>query len=320
MGTHTSINTASGSIEITPFIEEHLRSAEHSWSIGISGAIGEFMYDNDEHVDITVANDQISAITERGAMRIDVSSELKCIAYEEPSPCTKSWSQSVAFCLPEPKANTPKYNVLTELGADHDAIVDSSSEKLLFDMGVGSSSLQFCVRTDDNELIAILRNNCGRPIFEPGNPASQAILDTSPARIVISALGRMEIENKIPTSASEVLVGPHTHLLPALLKSMRPGFTGLPEGYIEALTLYPEHPAFDKYGQKRDFKQSAYDNFQKLLKTFGPQNYYQEKSLLKEKILQGAELGKAEQSNSPWQKHAFRILKMQTPYLGVLNS
>jgi hypothetical protein len=248
-------------------------------------------------------------------MRIKNIPGTECIAYEEPSPCIKSWSQSVAFCIPESAITTPKRSVLTELGPDRNAVMESGREKLLFDMGVNSSTLQFCVRTNDDELLKVLRENCGRPIFESGNPAGQAIVDASPARVVISSIGRMEIENKIPKNPAETLVGPHTHLLPSLLASNRPGFSGLPEGYVEALTLYPEHPLFDKYGQKEDFKQSAYDNFQVLLNGMGRQNYLQEKNRLKQAILGNPEMDAIDSGELPWQRHAYQVAKMQAPLL-----
>ncbi|MBT7950844.1 MAG: hypothetical protein HN764_04410 [Gammaproteobacteria bacterium] len=315
MGTHTSTQTTINSFDISSFIEEHLRSPDHSWSIGISGAIGEFMYDEDEQITIEADADEIRVTTARGAMQINNVQGIKCLAYEEPSPCIKSWSQNVAFCIPESAAQTPQHSVLTELGVDQNAVVESSRGKLIFDMGVDSAILQFCVRTDDNELIRVLRENCGRPIFDSGNPASQAILDASPARVVISSLGRMEIESKIPKTPSETLVGPHTHLLPTLLASKRQGFAGIPEGYVEALTLYPEHPLFDKYGEKKAFKQSAYDEFQILLSNMGAQNYLQEKNRLNRAILENMEMDTIISGDLPWQRHAYKIAKMQAPLL-----
>lgn len=35
-------------------LEKHIRSAEHSWSIGVSGAIAEFMYEQDEQIVINM--------------------------------------------------------------------------------------------------------------------------------------------------------------------------------------------------------------------------------------------------------------------------
>ena len=44
----TTNPTGNSSFDVSSFIEEYLRSSVHSWSIGISGATGEFMYDDDD--------------------------------------------------------------------------------------------------------------------------------------------------------------------------------------------------------------------------------------------------------------------------------
>ncbi len=315
MDINTEINTANTSVNISAFIEGYVRSSVHSWSIGIPGAIAEFMYDDDEYVDIKVDNTQISVTTARGAMQIDIPPGIKCVAYEKVSPCMKSWSQAVAFCMPESTALCKRHEVLTESGNDNNAIYSSSRQQALFDMGVGSSFLQFCIRSNDNDLVKILRNNCGRSIFEPGNPASQAILDASPTRVVISALGRIEVNGKIPVDSSELPVAPHTHLLPALLKSTNCPGTHVPAGFIEALTLYPEHPVFDKYGRDKAFKQSAYDDFQRLLSEHGSGEYCHEKSRAYKEILQNTGAGQLKTYAGPSQRLAWRIAELQAPFI-----
>jgi hypothetical protein len=99
-------------------LEKHIRSAEHSWSIGVSGAIAEFMYEQDEQIDINMEGAQLSAVTPRGALTIKLPDTTRSIAIEELSPCTKSWSQQLAFCLPAEKAVRDVNKVLTELGPD----------------------------------------------------------------------------------------------------------------------------------------------------------------------------------------------------------
>ena len=38
---------------LTDILKSHLESPVHAWSIGISGAIGEFMYDENEAVELS---------------------------------------------------------------------------------------------------------------------------------------------------------------------------------------------------------------------------------------------------------------------------
>jgi Family of unknown function (DUF6925) len=315
METNTETATVAVPSTLSSFIEEYLRSSEHSWSIGISGAIAEFMYDDDEQVEFQINNTQLCVTTPRGAMQIHIRPEIKCIAYEEPSPCIKSWSQGVAFCIPENIARREQNNVLIELGADVYAIRSPACQELLFDLGLESPYLQFCIRTGDDELIETLRNNCGQSIFEPENPVLPAMLQASPARVIISGLGRVEIENKIPATASETPVGPHTHLLPALLKLNKGAKPELPEGYIEAFTLYPEHPLFDKYGAQKPFKQSAHDHFQGLLSELGAPEYCYEKSRVSKNLVKNPDNRELNAADSHWQGLALRISRMQSHFL-----
>jgi hypothetical protein len=302
------------SVNIRSLLEEHLRSSEHSWSIGISGAIGEFMYDENEHVELEVGADEISVFTARGAISIKLGADIKCLAYEEMSSCTRSWSQNVVFCMPEEQAKSPKNSVLTDLGVDKESINTLSRSKKLFDLGLESEKIQFCIRTDDEEFLKILEENCGKSIFDKDNPVAAAVLEYSPARVVISAVGRIEIETRIPTTASETQSGPHTHLLPALLKTNRQATVDLPRGYTEVLSLYPEHPAFDKYGESRNFSKTAHEKFQDLLKLLGPEGYTREKSRVNSLLSTGEEDKMASTENdSRLQVH--RIAKIQAPFL-----
>ena len=316
----TTNPTGNSSFDVSSFVEEYLRSSVHSWSIGISGAIGEFMYDDEEEVEFRFDDSQLSVITPRGAIQIRLDSDIKCIAYEEVSSCTRSWSQNVVFCIPDSRAKLKNNNVLTYSGIDAYAIRDRDKDKhkYLFDLGVGSEYLQFCVRSSNENFVSTLRDYCGRSIFEPGNPVSAAILEHSPARVVVSALGRVEIETRIPHSTSETLVGPHTHLLPALLKAQRKITVEIPPGYVECLSLYPEHPVFDKYGEQHAFQESAHNKFQNLLSELGPDGYMLEKNRVKAKMLMETGKSRVSSEDSSLQYHVHRIARIQAPFLDSL--
>jgi hypothetical protein len=58
-------------------------------------------------------------------------------------------------------------------------------------------------------------------VFEPGNPAMGMILAANPHRVFISRLGRIEVYQPIPPPSGKSPEGPHTHVLPRLLKSGR---------------------------------------------------------------------------------------------------
>ena len=81
----------------------------------------------------------------------------------------------------------------------------------------------------------------GRPLLAPGNPAGPAIGRSSPIRIFVSALARLEVHQPIPPPGGRSPEGPHSHLLPRYLKEGRVHAPGspLPAGLYCGLSLYP---------------------------------------------------------------------------------
>lgn len=274
------------------------------------------MYDADEVVDIHIDEKKIFAISPRGALLIENNPGIGCVAYEDLSPCLKSWSQSIDFCIPEAESYLTARDVLTELGTDQQSPVESAYQEILFDLGLASTRMQFCVRTDNEELLNLLRKSCGTSVFEHGNPVLMAIQEASPVRVIISVLARIEISGAIQTTESGVPCGPHTHLIPGLLNTEKQVTHSLPGGYTSALTLSPVHPLFDKYGIPKMFDRTAYDDFQSLLTEFGIPEYYAEKSRISDAISgsDGPELLKP--GPSSWQHLAHQMLCLQLPHIG----
>lgn len=266
---------------IQSILQEHLQNPVHSWSIGVPGAIGEFMYEADEPVEFINGDKRLEMISSRAAIRLDLGDELLCIAHEDPSPCIRSWSQSLSFCLPKEVARLSGNETITCLGEDREAIRETDRDSVLFDLGVGSSWVDFCIRTGDSELIKFLKGCCGRAIFDEEHGAGSAILEYFPSRVVRSKLARVEISTPIPAPGEETHIGPHTHLLPALLNANIRASAALPGTHVAMFVLYPEHPLFDKYGGSREFSQLSYLHFRGLLETFGSQKYLQLRDLLR---------------------------------------
>jgi hypothetical protein len=154
----------------------------------------------------------LSAITERGGIALRLDPAIRLFASEG---LTKAdWNQRVALCLPEGASAMARRGVLTELGADGHALRAGDRESILFDLGLGALQADFCVRIDDADTAAGLRQHAGRPIFEPGNPAMGIILHANPHRVFISRIGRIEVYQPIPPAAGKSPDGPHTHVLP----------------------------------------------------------------------------------------------------------
>ncbi|RME99037.1 MAG: hypothetical protein D6773_13515, partial [Alphaproteobacteria bacterium] len=158
-----------------------------------------------------------------------------------------------------------------------EAIREEERGAQLFDMGLDQPQLRFCVRTADPALISLLRSQCGRPLWADGNPAMPAILAAHPHRVVLSKLGRIEVYQKIggPDTGGVSPEGPHTHLLPKLLRTGRThsANTPIPEGLLPCACLHPENPVVDPLGRDRAFNTQSFERFQAILRAWGPADY-----------------------------------------------
>jgi hypothetical protein len=144
-------------------------------------------------------------------------------------------------------------------------------EAILFDLGLDALQADFCVRIGDRDLAARLHPYTGRSLFESGNPAMAMMLAVNPHRVFISRLGRIEVYQPIPPASGKSPEGPHTHILPKLLKSRRthPATEPIPAGWIPCAHLYPPHPARDGLGVLRPFDAARHQSFQRMVETYG---------------------------------------------------
>ena len=132
----------------------------------------------------------------------------------------------------------------------------------------------FLVRTGDAALLDVLRAACGR-LWIDDRALNCAIVAASPARVIVSRLARVEITNPIPAPGGVSPDGPHTHLLPAIMRRARVHDANIPvpHGMLPCLTLYPAHPARDAEGRERPFDANLHLAYQHLLKGLGHPEY-----------------------------------------------
>jgi hypothetical protein len=128
-----------------------------------------------------------------------------------------------------------------------------------------------CVRASRPELLSALRAGEGRSIFDKGNPATTAIFRASPHRVFSTRIGRAEVYQPIPPADGKSPDGPHTHLLPKLLRSGRthPATAPIPQGWIPCPHVYPAHPQKDGLGAAKLFDRGEHHVFQNALARFG---------------------------------------------------
>jgi hypothetical protein len=138
---------------------------------------------------------------------------------------------------------------LTELGPDREALNPRDRPAILFNMGLDQPQVDFCIRTDDPTLLAVLRANLGRSVMDPDDLVMAAILAAHPHRVALSRIGRVEVWQKIggPDTGGVSPVGPHTHVLPKLLRARRSHSANMPipGGLVPVAGFHPASPIMD---------------------------------------------------------------------------
>lgn len=271
-------------MDLAATLARHLATASTGWSMGSFGAIAEFHQDPGE----PARSGALWRATARGGLRLDRLEGVTPVAYEITLAAPGRWGHGVALCLPEEAAARARRAVLTELGPDGGALRDEDRGAVLFDMGLDQPQVDFCIRTRDPDLLAVLRAAAGRPVLGPGNPAMGAILKAHPHRVALTALGRVEVFQKIggPDTGGVSPAGPHTHVLPHLLRAGRTHSANiaLPEGLVPCAVFYPENPMAGPMGEARPFGRAAHDAFQDLVAAWATPEHREVKAALAERL------------------------------------
>lgn len=260
--------------DLETVLRAHLGDWRSGWSMGSFGAIAEFHQDQGE---VAVIDDRLDLVraTRRGAIHINRKrlGEVTPVAYEMLSLKRHRWSHGLALCLPVDAARRRARAVLTELGPDDSAIRGIDRTGIVFDMGLGQPQNDFCIRTSDPKLLGVLRANLGRSLLEQENPAMAAILSAHPHRVVLTELGRVEVYQKIggPDTGGVSPPGPHTHVLPKLLRAGRThsANTPIPDGLWPVAFLHPGNPVIGAMGEERAFDADLHEEFQSLFALYG---------------------------------------------------
>lgn len=250
-----------------------LENPAHGWSMGSFGAIAEF---HRTPAEALLRDAPGIKATAGGAIALRPGGA-RAVAFETLSPQPGRWSQSVALCLPAGAARMGGRAVLTRLGPDAGAVLPDHRGAVLYDMGLAQEQVDFCVRTDDPALMAVLDAACGSFVLAPGNPAMGAILAAHPHRVALTRLGRVEVFQKIggPDTGGVSPPGPHTHVLPRLLASGRTHSANapIPRGLVPCAGFHPASPISDGMGRPRPFDAAAAEAFDRWLSLWGAPDY-----------------------------------------------
>ena len=250
-------------------LPRYLTNPAASWCVATLGAIAEFHIEESQTVKRKLTENGGYLVTEWGAMRVHLTETTYILPYETLSRRNKFWLHGINLCLPTADARMASRKVLTELGEDEDALRPSRKSTVLFDLGLDIEHMDACIRTSNDELIKFLRNHVGYPLYDYDNPSFAAIKEASPERVFKSKLGRIEVFQTIGSTKKKIPTphGPHTHVLPRLLKQMRTHEANVyvPEGYRPSFGLFPPNPVINDEGKPKPFDRDALVTFQKIL-------------------------------------------------------
>lgn len=258
-------------IDLHEWIAREIQDYRTSWSVGTFGAIAEFSRESDEPAHIACDDDRYEAVTSKGGIRIDALNLARPVAYETTNKNPDQWSHAVALCLPIADSAMNRRSALTAIGPDVEALREEDRHAFLFDLGLGADQVDFCVRASEPDLLQALRAGVGRSVFDTQNPAMPAILRHSPHRVAITRVARAEVYQAIPAPDKRSPDGPHTHLLPKLLRSGRThaATNPIPDDWVPCAHLYPAHPTKDAMGHGKPFDGKQHEAFQRVLDVFG---------------------------------------------------
>lgn len=292
----------------------HLRDPSSAWSIGAFGVLAEFAWEVGEPRE----SEAMAAITTRGAIRVAHDGHVRALAYEALSAQPGLWHHGVLFCLPQNRATTPERCVITEVGPDREAIRGDDQNAILFDLGLGAAAFDFCVRTGEPALIALLRRACGSRLLDSRHDLARALADASPHRVAMSQLARIEVYQRIAPPDGATPTGPHTHFIPRLLRPrlVHSANIALPAGYVPGLALYPAHPAKDEKGRAKPYARNAHAAFQSLLSRFGNPDAHAAKAALLNAIARGESPASWTPPTTRSARQACRIAVRQLRQLG----
>jgi hypothetical protein len=277
------LSNADEMMTIQDWVTQGLRDLAAQWSAGTYGAIAEFSRDPIEPADVVCAQFGGAASTARGGIRVELCKEIRAVAYETTAKNRDQWGHAIALCLADDCAMGRRTTV-HELGPDSAAIRPEDRDSILFDLRLGAAQVDVCVRASTPELLSALRAGEGRSLFDITSPATAAIFKASPHRVFVTRIGRAEVYQPIPPADGKSPEGPHTHLLPKLLRSGRthPATVPIPQDWIPCLHLYPAH-----LGTAKPFNRAEFDAFQKALALFGDRELLE----LKKRVFDGVAAG-----------------------------
>ncbi len=193
-----------------------LDDAQAQWSIGVPGAAVEFNGKDGSLLtarlweyggEVRGGQGGVRVVLDHGAQKIKMIGQANA----------KGLIGRIDLCLYTRKAAMSNRRVLSEIGPDVEALRTGDRQGVLFDLGLGLPHIDYCVRVEEAGLVALLRQQKGKPVLGEDRTVLDTLRRASPHRVLLTRMGRVEVWSPIPAIDGETPVGPHSHLDPELI-------------------------------------------------------------------------------------------------------
>ncbi len=224
--------------DIRTFVAESCEPAGGTWVMGVVGAVAEFVVPSVTKVEVALQGDDVIAHTKNGAMRMTIDDNVRAVTFDPPGLMA---GPRVVLAVKRERGRLPTADGVADLGVDERALMSENATRL-FDLGLGRKEARFCVRVTNGSARQALERVAGLPPSQSLPQIGAPLVSESPTRVVDTALGRIEVQGQIPTVATSMPAGPHTHLLPDQLATQRalPVGMDLPIAYLPGAVFYPK--------------------------------------------------------------------------------
>ncbi|MGR3492164.1 MAG: DUF1289 domain-containing protein [Shimia sp.] len=223
--------------DIGRFVVSTLSAGEGTWVMGVVGAVAEFAAAPGEAVTVIENANEITAHTRNGAIRFMLGDDVRALTFDPPK---MGFAPRIVLAVKRERGRMAVCDGVSDLGPDDGALMQEGA-RTLYDLGLARKEGRFCVRVEEGRAHQALSAVAGRSFNQALPVIAGPLIEESPSRVVESALGRVEVQGRIPPPDAVSPSGPHTHLLPDHIATGRAMPTGmdLPRAYLPGAIFYP---------------------------------------------------------------------------------
>jgi hypothetical protein len=266
--------------EIKDLIIQSASKTDSSWAIVRDGIVAEFSVVPGDKPSVSFENNILRIDTHRATLCINFDESIDFIVAESGAHGCSPWTQNVYLCVPKQDAKMSCRDKLTYLGHYKDV----QDEGELWDLGVGNKTLDACIIAKDEQTNQLLKQKEGKYIIDDPNFLRELVIH-SPTRLFKSKHAYIIVRQKIPREGEDEVEGPHTHLLPHIIKSGKHFDVPVPKTMIPVLQTNPFGSVIDGNGDFHKWNGFDEDKFQRFLEKYGDQGYVSLKQNTRKKIL-----------------------------------